>query len=167
MGTSETFKSVQKCKQPLVWMILIGAAIFSWYSVYQQILFRIPFGSDPAPDALLIVIWIVFGVGFPIGLFATRLSIQIDEDEFTYRLFPLHLQTHSFRLADIKKMEAVSIRPILDFGGWGIRFSHKGKGYIIGGNKAVKVIFKTGRPVYFSTDEPQRIAEAYREFTTD
>lgn len=67
-----------------------------------------------------------------------------------------------FHLADIKKMETVSIRPVLDFGGWGIRFSHKGKGYIIGGSKVVKVIFKTGRPVYFSTEEPERVVDRLR-----
>lgn len=129
------FESVKKWKQPLLEIIVIGVAIFIWYSVYQQIILGNLFGDDPAPDALLIIVWIVFAVGFPLGLFLTLLSIQMDEDIFACRLFPIHLRTHSFRLADSEKMERVSIRSILDFGGWGICFSHKGKGYIIGGAK--------------------------------
>lgn len=148
-----------------MWIIILGVAVYIWYSTYQQIILGIPFGGNPAPDSVLIIIWLVVGIGFPVALFSMKLIIKMDSEEFSYQLFPLHLRMHSYRLDDIEKMESVFIRPILDFGGWGIRWGRKGKGYIISGRKAVKVYLKAGRPIYFSSDEPEEIIKAYHEFS--
>ena len=150
-----------------MWVIILGIAVFIWYSTYQQIILGIPFGDNPAPDPVLIIIWLVVGIGFPIALFSMKLTMKMDSQEFSYRLFPLHLNTHSFNLDDIEKMESVFVRPILDFGGWGIRWGRKGKGYIISGRKAVKVSLKAGRPIYFSSDEPDDVVEAYRDLSQE
>lgn len=158
------FKSVQKCKQPFMWLIILGVAVFIWYTTYQQIILGNQAGSNPASDPVLIIIWLVIGIGFPLALFNMKLIIKMDSEQFSYRLFPLHLRMHSYRMDDIEKMETVFIRPVLDFGGWGIRWGRKGKGYIISGRKAVKVYLKAGRPIYFSSDEPEKIVDAYREF---
>ncbi|MDR9366555.1 MAG: DUF6141 family protein [Balneolaceae bacterium] len=159
------FKSVQKCKQPFMWVIIVGIALFIWYSIFQQIVLGNPIGNNPASDLVLIIIWMVIGIGFPLALFAMKLIIKIDSENFSYRLFPLHFRMHSYRLDDIESMEVVTYRPILDFGGWGIRWGHKGKGYIISGKKGVKVQFRAGRPVYFSSDEPEEVVRAYRNLS--
>lgn len=148
-----------------MWIIILGVAVFIWYSTYQQIILGIPFGSNPAPDSVLIILWVIIGVGFPAALYWMKLILKMDSKQFNYQLFPLHLKTHSYQLDDIEKMESVFVRPILDFGGWGIRWGRKGKGYIISGRKAVKVYLKAGRPIYFSSDHPEEVVEAYREFS--
>jgi uncharacterized protein with PQ loop repeat len=167
MEKANQFKSVQKCKQPFMWIIVIGIALFLWYSVYQQIILGNPIGNNPAPNLVLIVIWLVIGIGFPLVLYSMKLIIKIDSENFSFRLFPLHFRMHSYRLANIETMEVVTYRPILDFGGWGIRWGRKGKGYIISGKKGVKVHFRTGRPVYFSSDEPEEVVRAYEEMSQD
>lgn len=146
-----------------MWIIIIGIAVFIWYTTYQQIVLGNPIGNNPAPDSVMIILWLVIGIGFPFALYAMKLIIKIDSESFNYRLFPLHIRMHSYRLADIESMETVTYRPILDFGGWGIRWGRKGKGYIISGKKGIKVHFRTGRPVYFSSDEPEEVVKAYRE----
>ncbi|NBC02729.1 MAG: hypothetical protein GVY20_03395 [Bacteroidetes bacterium] len=150
-----------------MWIIVIGIALFLWYSVYQQIILGNPIGNNPAPNLVLIVIWLVIGIGFPLVLYSMKLIIKIDSENFSFRLFPLHFRMHSYRLANIETMEVVTYRPILDFGGWGIRWGRKGKGYIISGKKGVKVHFRTGRPVYFSSDEPEEVVRAYEEMSQD
>ncbi|MDZ7717606.1 MAG: DUF6141 family protein [Balneolaceae bacterium] len=161
------FKSVQKCKQPFMWILIIGVSALIWYLTYQQFILDNPVGSNSAPDSVMIIIWIVIGIGFPLALFSMKLIIKIDSENFYYRLFPLHLRMHSYRLADIESMETVTYRPILDFGGWGIRWGRKGKGYIISGKKGVKVYLRAGRPVYFSSDEPEEVVRAYKKFSRD
>jgi len=165
MDQKSAFKSVQRCRQTFIWVIVIGIAVFIWYSVYQQIILGNPIGNNPAPDVVLVIIWLVIGIGFPLALISMKLIIKIDSESFRYQLFPLHLRMHSYRLADIESIERVDFRPILDFGGWGIRWGRKGKGYIISGKKGVKVNFRTGRPVYFSSDEPEEVVRAYRKLS--
>ena len=65
---SREFETVQRCRQPFIWIVVFGIAIFIWYSAYQQILLGNPVGNNPAPDVLLIVIWLVIGIGFPLAL---------------------------------------------------------------------------------------------------
>lgn len=161
------FKSVQRCKQPFIWVIVVGISLFIWYSIYQQVVLGNPIGNNPAPDVVLIIIWLIIGIGFPLALFTMKLIIKIDSENFSYRLFPLHFRIHSYRLVDIESMEVVTFRPISDFGGWGIRWGRKGKGYIISGTKGVKIQFRTGRPVYFSSDEPEEVVKAYEEMSKD
>jgi hypothetical protein len=38
----------------------------AWYGAVQQILLQKPFSSNPAPDAIMIVVWAIFGVSFGI-----------------------------------------------------------------------------------------------------
>ena len=43
-------------------------------------------------------------------------------------MFPFH---------SIQKVEAVTYSPIMEYGGWGLRYGRKGKAYNVSGNKAV------------------------------
>ena len=160
------YSEAQPCKQPLIWMLVLGIAGYIWYSVYHQIILGIPFGSKPAPDIILIIIWVIFGVLFPYGLFKARLIIKLNNENFYYRYFPLHLNEHSFPIRGIKNIEPVLIRPLFHFGGWGIRYGFKGKGYIMSGGKGIKVSFNSGRPVYFSAKNADDIVDAFRKAIT-
>ncbi|WP_232308788.1 hypothetical protein [Methanosarcina lacustris] len=43
--------------------------VFSWYGAYQQLCLRNPFGNNPAPDWMMLVLLLVLGVLFPLFLF--------------------------------------------------------------------------------------------------
>jgi len=136
--------------------------VYLWYAIYHQIIQGDPFGSSPAPDLLLLLIWLIFGILLPIAFLKSRLVISIDRNNLSYRFFPLHLNVHHFPVRQIQNIERVRIRPILEFGGWGIRYGLKGKGYIMGGKKGIKVSFKSGRPVYFTAENPESFVEAFQ-----
>jgi len=161
---SETeYYQAQPFKQILVWIFILGFAGFMWYSVYHQIILSNPMGSRPAPDMILLIFWVIFGILFPAGLIKARLFLAIDKDYISYRFFPLHLNIHRLPLHMIQDIESVRIRPIIEFGGFGIRYGFKGKGYIMGGKKGIKVSFYSGRPVYFSSDNPDSAVQAFQK----
>ena len=65
-----------------------------------------------------------------------------------------------FKWYDVKSVTAVEVNPLSDFGGWGFRFTLKGKrGVIMSNGPAVKIELKSGR-VYVVTT--QRLPELLR-----
>jgi hypothetical protein len=54
---------------------------------------------------------------------------------------------------DIKSVTEETVNPLGDFGGWGYRFTFKGKrGIIMGNGQAVKIELKSGKLFVLTTD---------------
>lgn len=160
--TNALYSESQPFRQVVAWILLLAFVAFLWYAIYHQIIQGEPFGTSLPPDVLLIFIWLIFGILLPIAFLKSRLSISIDRHNLSYRFFPLHLNVHNIPVRQIQNIESVRIRPILEFGGWGIRYGLKGKGYIMGGKKGIKVSFYSGRPVYFTAEKPEGFIEAFQ-----
>ena len=60
----------------------------------QQIVLGKPFGNNPAPDIVLIIIVVVIGFGLPIFFYVTNLTTEVRDDGVHFRFFPFHI---SFR----------------------------------------------------------------------
>ena len=61
-GESVVYAEEQRFRQ--IWiLILVGfIAILSWYSFLLQIVFGEPFGTNPAPDILVLILLVIFGI---------------------------------------------------------------------------------------------------------
>ncbi|MCC5914444.1 MAG: hypothetical protein JJU46_08735 [Balneolaceae bacterium] len=156
-----TYVTSQRFRQPVIIGLTIMIALFAWVALFTQVIGGEAMGSRPAPDWMLVAIWLLFGILFPMALWKSRLTIRIDHDRFCYRYFPFHLKEHAYRIQQIESVESEKIRPVLHFGGWGIRYGIKGKGYIMSGKRAVRLNFRSGRPVYFTCNDPNEIVKIF------
>lgn len=87
------YKEVQKPKQPLLWLIVLSVAAIMWYGLIRQVILGLPFGNNPASDAILILFWVIFGIAFPLVMLKwTKLIIEVREDGLYIRYTPFHLQ---------------------------------------------------------------------------
>ena len=68
----------------------------------------------------------------------------------------------SISFESITKVEAVTYRPLAEFGGWGIRGMGKKKAWTVRGNRAVRMEMKGEKVFYLGSDRPERIAEWVR-----
>jgi hypothetical protein len=89
-----------------------------------------------------------------------RLEVQVTRTDLRFRLFPLHLHWREFPLATIVKAEAVTYRPILEYGGWGIRIGRKGWAYNISANQGVQVTLESGKSFLLGSLQPEELAIA-------
>lgn len=155
------YREVQKPRSFLAWAFVILFSIFMWYQFFQQIIFGIPVGDNPAPDGVLIMIWLIFGVAFPIILlFFTKLIIEVREDGLYIRYMPFHLSYKQFLFRDITHYESISYHPFGRFGGWGIRFNFSGEmAYNMDGNKALELHIK-GQTLVIGTRNPEGLKTA-------
>jgi len=159
-GDSVVYSEEQRFRQ--IWILLLVGfiAILAWYSFLLQIVIGEPFGTNPAPDILVLILLVIFGIIFPVWFLVMRLEVQVTRTDLRFRMFPLHIQWREVPLATIVKAEAVTYRPILEYGGWGIRIGKKGWAYNVSGNRGVQVTLEDGKSFLLGSLQPERLATA-------
>ena len=154
------FEEEQHFRQLWVWLILLGVSFMLTYGIIQQLYLGIDWGSDPMSDPVFVIVWLIFALGFPVGFYSARLTTRVYQDQLSIQLFPLHFNEQTFPLEHIESVEATTYRPILDYGGWGIRYGRKGKAYNIAGKEGVKIHFQSGQPLLIGSQKPNELAQA-------
>ena len=159
-GDGVVYREEQRFRQ--IWILLLVGfiAILAWYSFLLQIVIGEPFGTNPAPDILVLFLLVIFGIVFPVWFLVMRLEVQVTRTDLRFRLFPLHLQWREFPLSIIVEAEAVTYRPILEYGGWGIWIGWKGWAYNVSGNRGVQVTLEGGRSFLLGSLQPEKLATA-------
>jgi hypothetical protein len=110
-------------------------------------------------DSIAIVILSFF---LPISLtaliFLMKLQTIVKHDCICIRFSPL--STKKIGFDQIMQCYAREYKPILEYGGWGIRGSFsKGKAYNARGNKGVQLILKNGKKILIGSQKHDELAE--------
>ncbi|MGC9325327.1 MAG: DUF6141 family protein, partial [Desulfomonilia bacterium] len=120
------YREVQHFRQVWIWVVVLGITLAIWYTFIMQVVLGIPIGSNPAPDKLVIIFWIIFGILFPLFSMTARLITEVRSDGIYVRFMPFHLTFRRIPFPDITRCWARDYRPIMEFGGWGIRKTARG-----------------------------------------
>lgn len=96
-----------------------------------------------------------------------RLTVVVTGDEvrISYRPIP----TKIIPAGEIQTVETQTYRPIRDYGGWGIRYSRKRRGwcYTVKGNRAVFMTLASGKTALVDSDTPEMLEQAVRSLIED
>lgn len=142
--TKVVYREIQRPRHPLWWVLILLVAIFMWYLFIQQIILGVPIGDKPASDVTAIILWLLFGIVFPVVMLGIlKLIIEVRNDGVYIRFVPFHYQYKQFLFKDIRYYDSVTYHPLKRFGGWGIRFNLKGEtAYNLSGNKGIELTLK-------------------------
>ncbi len=164
------FREVQRFRQWWLWAIVLGstlpvAAVLAYGMIMQLLLKREWFGSfgSGEPDAELLV---GGAIGIAITLLVlclfwrTRLITEVRTGGLYVRFVPFHFSFKRIGLEQATSIEAVTYRPILRYGGWGIRWARGGKAYNVSGNRGVRLSFASGRHLLIGSQQPGELARA-------
>lgn len=154
------FREEQRFHQVWVWLIVLGIAALIWYSTIQQIILRRPFGSRPAPNMLLIIFWLLFGIGLPAFFFSARLITEVRRDGIYVRFFPIHISFHKIAFEELGSFEVRKYNALREYGGWGIRYGPQGKAYNVGGNRGVQLVLTDGKRTLIGSQRPEEFLAA-------
>lgn len=126
----------QKFKNKVIWIVVLMLNCFVLYGVIKQLIYKIPFGENPAPNFILLLglVTTLLLLGM---LFLIYLKITINENEIIIHFYPFIKKT--IQIKEIKNLEIVEYNPLRDYGGWGIRYGKKGKAYTIGGKLGLSI----------------------------
>ena len=159
------FREVQRFRQWWLWLlVLIPPALCLW-AIIQQLVLGIPWGNNPASDAVLIVLVAVFGVGLPVFIYGVSLTTLVWSEGVYVRFFPFHLKWLVFPSGEIEAYEVCTYSPLKDYGGWGIRYGLKSKAYSVTGNRGVVLKLKNGKTVLIGSQSAELLRQALAELT--
>ena len=116
----------------------------------------------PPPHIIGAVVVTIVPIAITVLLIMAKLETIVRSDGFYVRLFPLHLRFRKFTAEQIQSHYARKYRPILEYGGWGIRytFSDKGKAYNARGNLGVQLELSTGSRLLIGSQKPEELNQA-------
>ncbi|MFP3339622.1 DUF6141 family protein, partial [Micrococcus sp. SIMBA_131] len=68
-----------------------------WIGFIRQVVMGNPFGSQPGSNIEVIILWIIFGIAFPIVMLGwLRLITEVRDDGVYVRFVPFHLTPRVF-----------------------------------------------------------------------
>lgn len=152
------FHEVQRPRQLWVWAIVLAAAGAAWLTFIQQF-----FGDEQtrgtAADIFTVILWLLFGLAFPIFVAMIKLETTVTPDQVTARFYPL--LTRSFPARSIAFVGARDYKPLREYGGWGIRHSPRsGRAYNMSGSRGAQMALKDDTLVLIGSQRADELAEA-------
>ena len=96
----------------------------------------------------------------PAFIYMTTLNTEVRDEGVYVRFNTLHLGWIVFAFNAIQNAEAVTYRPIMEYGGWGIRFGKNGKAYNVSGNKGVLLTLNEGKPILIGSQKHEELCLA-------
>ena len=154
------FREVQRFRQTWIWVILLSITALMLYFLIKQVALSEPVGNNPATDWPLIILVIVFGLGFPVFFYFLNLTVEVRTDVLYYRYFPLQLSFKKITYDSMLKCEVRSYSALKEYGGWGIRYGRYGKAYNVSGNRGVQLEFMNGEKLLFGSKRAEELAQA-------
>ncbi|MCX8063911.1 MAG: DUF6141 family protein [Candidatus Hydrogenedentes bacterium] len=151
------YQEIQKFTQYWLWGLLIAIVVIEsivfGYGIVKQIIFKEPWGDKPISDLGLILI-AVWAIGIPViimYLFSiTSLETRIYPSGIYIRYFPFHLKYRHIPWDSIEEIVGRKYRPIIEYGGWGLRWNFNSWAYTVSGNHCVE-LRKGGKKIVLGT----------------
>lgn len=106
---------------------------------------------------------IIAGVAVVVQWLLAGLVVRLYRDEMVVGLGSSGWIRKRIRYDDIVRTESVSYQPLVEFGGWGVRWGREGKkAWTARGTQAVVLHLKDGTRLYVGSDTPRRLEERLR-----
>ena len=114
--------------------------------------------SSKGDSIAIIILTFFLPISIAALIFLMKLQTTVKSDCIYIRFFPLRTKKISFD--QIEQCYARKYKPILEYGGWGIRGSFsKGKAYNARGNKGVQLVLKNGKKILIGSQKHDLLAE--------
>ncbi len=152
-----SYREVQYFRQRWILLLALAAAGIAWYSFILQIVLGQEFGTNPSPDWVMWLIWLIVGIGLPLLIYMAKLVIEVKQDYLFIQFVPF--TNRKIRFNEIKHVKARTYNPIREYGGWGIRWGFGNKrAYNISGNQGVGLTLNNGENILIGSQNPDELA---------
>ena len=156
------FEEDQQFRQTWLWALLLAVLVMLLVILGMAIV-QTPDDQEGRPQAIVgIAVGIVVEFAVVALMYMLKLSVRLDAEGLHIRFFPL-VKRH-IPLDQIARWETRTYRPILEYGGWGIRYSlSKGWAYNVSGNQGVQLELANGKRILIGSQRAEELASAIGE----
>ena len=149
IDNEKIFYEIQQFRQKWIWTILLIVLFVLFLPIISGIV-----------SILLGVILILTGFCFIWLFYSMKLINEIKGDSIHIKFSPFTTQIIHF--SEIIKYEIRQYRPIIEYGGWGIRFNRSGKAYTVSGNIGIQIQLSAGKGILIGTQQPNEFLQAMK-----
>lgn len=152
----------QSFRQIWVWIIVICAVAISWYTLFGEMLSAREMAELQKPAAWSCILWVAVGIVLPVLFYLAELVTEVTPDGVRLQFYPLF--TRYIPAHKISGFEMLKYRPVIEYGGWGIRWSLKnGVAYTVSGNAGVRLQLENGKKLLIGSQNPRALLMAISE----
>jgi len=152
------FCEKQKFSRLVRWLFILEPVVFIIF-ILLLLFYLGKEHTQPLPTVVIVAILTV-PIAVTFLFWMSKLETQVRSDGLYILFFPFHINFKKFAFEDISEYYAREYRPLLEYGGWGIRYSFSGKAYNISGKKGLQIIFKNGKRLLIGSQKPQELVAA-------
>ncbi|WP_133553949.1 hypothetical protein [Pedobacter duraquae] len=150
------FTEKQRFNQWWLWLILLAVNGVALYSMYNNGAMQQSSGN--------IQTWLSLGIPLLVTvlIFTAKLETRITQDGIYVRFFPFHLTFRQYTWDKIQNLSLRKYSPIMEYGGWGIRYSGNGWAFNTTGNMGLQLEFPDNKKLLIGTkkaDDMKRVLE--------
>ncbi len=95
--------------------------------------------------------------------FSVKFVTEVRNDGIYICYFPFHRSFHTISFKEIRRYEVRTYRPIMEYGGWGIRYGTKGKAYNVSGNRGLQLELSNGKQLLIGSQRVEELLQAIQE----
>lgn len=143
----ENFYETQQFRQLWVWTIIL----LVMFALITPIFFGVI-------GIILSIVLVSFSFGFIFLFWKMKLITTIKEDGINIIFVPF--TNFIIPFSKIKYYKIREYRPIIEYGGWGIRFNKSGKAYTVCGTTGLQISLLNGKEILIGTQRPDPILES-------
>ncbi len=146
----------------LVWGACLAGVIGTLVPLMKgvEILGRYDEGMSWSTFLPLLSVGVVLLVVLALTVAFMRLDVEVRSNHIFIAFGPVHLIRKRIHLSDIESVRGLTYRPLVEFGGWGIRWRPGRTAWTIRGNQAAAITLASGKQIYVGSEHPQRLAGA-------
>ena len=138
-----SFREVQRFRQPWLWALLTVVSLVSIVA------------SGP--------LGVVIAGGIVLFMWSLRLETEVRDDGLYLKFAPFHRSFRHVPWSEMDSFEAVTYRPIRDYGGWGIRWGPGKLAYNVSGSQGVRIDRSDDRELLVGSQRHYDLARAIRD----
>ena len=144
------YYEIQQFRQIWVWLILLLVEFALLFTILSAMI-----------NLFVSIIIISIGFGFIWLFYRMKLITTINEDGINIIFAPFTNFIIPFN--KIKKYQIRQYRPIIEYGGWGIRYSKYGKAYNVSGKIGLQIELSNGKRLLIGTQNPDALLQTLNE----
>jgi hypothetical protein len=134
----------------VVWLVPVAMI---GYGLYQEVISSI-------------LLWPALVVTVVVAVWINRLKLITEvRSDVLWIHFVLLWPERSIAWNEIQRAEAITYRPVKDFGGWGVRWAARGVVYNARGKRGVRMVLVSGERVLVGSQRAEDLARAIGERT--
>lgn len=143
----------QQFRQLWLWTLFLGILIFPFWEIISDL-------NNSNENSTNIFGWIFIGAMslFLWFFFKIKLTTIISEQEISIRFNFFHRKSKIITWNEIQKAEIITYNPIMDYGGWGIKYGGLNSiAYNVSGNQGLQLYLKNGKKILIGTQKPEEL----------